>query len=45
MESVWQNHKMSLIALAVLVVAALSTVIVVPRSAVSREPKLRRPSS
>jgi membrane protease subunit HflC len=32
MESVWQNHKMSLIALAVLVVAALSTVIVVPET-------------
>ena len=32
MESVWQNHKMSLIALAVFVVAALSTVIVVPET-------------
>jgi membrane protease subunit HflC len=32
MESVWQNHKMSLIALAVLVVAALSTMIVVPET-------------
>ena len=32
MEGIWQNHKMSLIALAVLVVAALSTVIVVPET-------------
>jgi len=32
MESVWQNHKMSLIALAVLIVAALSTIIVVPET-------------
>nr|WP_166180604.1 protease modulator HflC [Altererythrobacter segetis] len=32
MESVWQNHKLSLIALAVLVVAALSTIIVVPET-------------
>jgi membrane protease subunit HflC len=32
MEGVWQNHKMSLIALAVLVVAALSTMIVVPET-------------
>ena len=32
MESVWQNHKMSLIALAVLVVAVLSTLIVVPET-------------
>ena len=32
MESVWQNHKMSLIALGVLIVAALSTVIVVPET-------------
>jgi membrane protease subunit HflC len=32
MESVWQNHKMSLIALAVVVVAALSTIIVVPET-------------
>ena len=32
MESLWQNHKMSLIALAVLVVAAFSTIIVVPET-------------
>src|SRR6478672_3878740 len=32
MEGFWQNHKMSLIALAVLVVAAVSTLIVVPET-------------
>jgi membrane protease subunit HflC len=32
MEAFWQNHKMSLIALAVLVVVALSTIIVVPET-------------
>jgi len=32
MENVWQNHKMSLIAVAALIVAALSTVIVVPET-------------
>jgi membrane protease subunit HflC len=32
MDSIWQNHKMSLIALAVLVVAAFSTLIVVPET-------------
>jgi membrane protease subunit HflC len=32
MESIWQNHKMSLIALAVLVVAAFSTLIIVPET-------------
>jgi len=32
MESIWHNHKLSLIALAILVVAALSTVIVVPET-------------
>jgi len=32
MENVWQNHKLSLIALAALIVAALSTIIVVPET-------------
>jgi membrane protease subunit HflC len=32
MEDFWQNHKMSVIALAVLVVAAFSTIIVVPET-------------
>jgi membrane protease subunit HflC len=32
MESIWQNHKMSLLALAVLVVAAFSTLIIVPET-------------
>jgi len=32
MEAFWQNHKMSLIALAVVVVLALSTIIVVPET-------------
>ena len=32
METVWQNHKASIIAIAVLVVAALSSIIVVPET-------------
>jgi membrane protease subunit HflC len=32
MESLWQNHKMSLVALAVLLIAAFSTLIVVPET-------------
>lgn len=32
MDSVWQNHRMSLIAIAVLIVALLSTIIVVPET-------------
>jgi membrane protease subunit HflC len=31
-ERIWQNHKMSLIALAVLIVIAFSTLIVVPET-------------